>query len=85
MNKKALSPLIATLLLVIFALILGAITMNFGKTVVQEEQVKQSAYTISAASVDNQLKEVQIDYLLGRITLDQYLEREKVALDEMGR
>jgi flagellin-like protein len=30
-NKKAISPLVATVLLIVFSLILGTITMNLGK------------------------------------------------------
>ena len=37
LNKKAVSPLIATVLLIAFAIALGAIVMNWGKTWVEEE------------------------------------------------
>ena len=36
-KKKAISPLIATVLLIAFAIALGAIIMNWGKTYVEEE------------------------------------------------
>jgi hypothetical protein len=34
-NKKAISPLVATVLLIIFSLILGTITMNLGKAYIE--------------------------------------------------
>ena len=37
MNKKAISPLIATVLLIAFSIALGAIIMNWGKTYVETE------------------------------------------------
>jgi len=36
-NKKAISPLIATVLLIAFAVALGAIVMNWGRTYTQEQ------------------------------------------------
>jgi flagellin-like protein len=35
MNKKAVSPLVATVLLIVFSLILGTITMNIGKAYIE--------------------------------------------------
>ncbi|MFC1768861.1 archaellin/type IV pilin N-terminal domain-containing protein [Nanoarchaeota archaeon] len=85
MNKKALSPLVATVLLVVFALILGIITMNFGRSIDTDETpaVTENFITISVASLDNELKHVQVDYLLGRLSLDEYLQKEKEALQDM--
>ncbi|MBR9676511.1 hypothetical protein GOV04_00025 [Candidatus Woesearchaeota archaeon] len=37
MNKKGVSPLIATVLLIAFAVALGAIVMNWGRTYVEEQ------------------------------------------------
>jgi len=37
MNKKALSPLIATLLLIGFAVVLGLVVMNWGKAYIEEK------------------------------------------------
>ena len=36
LNKRGVSPLVATILLVIFSLILGTITMNLGKAYIEE-------------------------------------------------
>ena len=35
-NKRAVSPLIATILLIVFSLILGTITMNLGKAYIED-------------------------------------------------
>ncbi len=43
-NKKAISPLIATVLLIAFAVALGAVVMNWGRSYV-EETAQQSAVT----------------------------------------
>jgi len=83
MNKKGLSPLVATLLLVVSALVLGAITMNWGKAYVggiEEEEVEyeiESAIIISIKDIDTPLKELQIDHITNRITKEEYLEREE--------
>ena len=37
MNKKAISPIIATLLLISFAVALGVVIMNFGRAQVELE------------------------------------------------
>jgi|GEM_PF-5838429 len=34
-NKKAVSPLVATIILVLFSLLLGTVTMNLGKTYIE--------------------------------------------------
>lgn len=34
-NKKAISPLVATVLLIVFSLVLGTITMNLGKAYIE--------------------------------------------------
>jgi flagellin-like protein len=37
MNKKALSPLVATILLIAFAIALGVVVMNWGKAYIEEK------------------------------------------------
>jgi len=84
MNKKALSPIMATLLLVVFALIIGTITMSWGKKYVEqiseEEPTREfgsDSYIIKKAQINTPLKELQIKYILGKITKEQYLQQEK--------
>ena len=82
-NKKALSPLVATILLVVFAVVIGTITMNWGKSYVEkikEEPATEtfdSAMIISIKDIDTPLKELQIQYITGKITKEQYIEKEK--------
>lgn len=93
MNKKAISPLVATLLLLLFALILGAITMSWGKDYVEgiepEEKspyVLGNSYIISIDSVSKDpLKEVQVDYILGKITKEEYMQKEKEILNSENK
>ncbi len=83
MNKKALSPLIATLLLVIFAIVVGAVTMSWGKNYVEDIKTKEpvekleSAIMISIKDVDTPLKELQIKYITNQISEEEYLQKEK--------
>ena len=86
-NKKALSPLVATMLLVVFALIVGTATMSWGKSYVEnipnEDNTVSagSSYVISVADVrDDPIKVIQIRYILGEITLEEYLKEEEKLL-----
>ena len=90
-NRKALSPLVATVLLVIFALVIGTITMNWGKTYVEKIKeeprdtgigVFESAVIISIKDIDNSLKELQIEYITGKITKEEYIEKEKALISD---
>ena len=91
MNKKALSPLVATVLLVVFALVIGTITMNWGKSYVEgiAEEPKEagigvfdSAVIISIKDIDNSLKELQLEYITGKITKEEYIEQEKALISD---
>ncbi|MCK4521122.1 MAG: hypothetical protein KAU20_00995 [Nanoarchaeota archaeon] len=82
-NKKAVSPLVATILLVAFALILGTITMNLGKSYIEgisgvEEQ--PATITIDSDDIDDPLKIAQIKYITNEITKEEYLEITKNIL-----
>ena len=84
MNRKALSPLVATILLVVFALVIGTVTMNWGRTYFEaieepEEEGKllESAVLISIKDIDTPLKQLQIDHLTGKLTEEEYLKEEK--------
>jgi len=82
MNKKALSPLVATILLVVFALAIGTITMNWGKNYVEkinleeEAEVKTGTIIINYLDIDTSLKQLQLKHILGELNQDQYLEEE---------
>jgi len=91
-NRKGLSPLIATVLLVVFALVIGTITMNWGKSYVDkikeepeaEEKISgfDSAIIISIKDVDTPLKELQLQHISGKITEDEYIEKEKELISD---
>ncbi|MBW2974327.1 hypothetical protein KY366_01285 [Candidatus Woesearchaeota archaeon] len=90
-NKKALSPLIATLLLVVFALVIGTITMNWGrlyiekiKTEPQAAEAVDSAVIISIKDINTPLKELQLQHITGRITEKEYIEKENVLLNNLN-
>ncbi len=85
-NKRAISPLVATTLLVVFALAVGTVTMNWGKSYVEkikeESKVGQvdSAVVISIKDIDTPLKRLQLQHITGNITQEDYLEREKFLI-----
>lgn len=86
-NKRALSPLVATMLLVVFALVIGTITMNWGKSYVErikEEPIAEfdSAVIISIKDIDTPLKELQLQYITGKITKEEYIEKEKDLIND---
>ncbi|MBU0627976.1 MAG: hypothetical protein KKC75_02210 [Nanoarchaeota archaeon] len=84
MDKKALSPLVATLLLVVFALAIGTVTMNWGKSYVEKIKDDVSPGEISGSviintqDIDSPLKEIQLKYLTGKISKEEYLVQEKM-------
>ena len=61
-GKKGVSPLIATVLLIAFAVALGAVIMNWGRSFVQERttDVEETTKTETSCSLDVQLKVTEI-------------------------
>ena len=78
-SKKALTPLMATVLLLTFALIIGTITMNVGKGYIDrlaDEDTASSVVVISQEEVaNNPTKELMVQYLDGKITKEEYDNR----------
>lgn len=87
MNRKALSPLMATLLLVLFAIIVGAITMSWGKNYVEDLEHKEpvekleSSIVINIKDIDSPLKQLQIQHITGQISEEEYFEKERELLE----
>ena len=88
-NRKALSPLIATLLLVVFALVIGTATMSWGKEYVQNlENSAESAIPVQTSEIRiplsdvTPLKEIQIKHLTGAYTEEQYYAEEAKLRDK---
>ncbi len=84
MNKKAISPLVATFLLVVFALIIGTVAMNWGKNYVggvskqqTGEETLEETITINPDDVDTPLKKLQVEYITGKISEEEYVEKQK--------
>ena len=89
MNKKALSPLMATILLVVFALVIGMVTMNLGKGYVEETEHEtgegdgRGSVVINVDDVlEDELKELQLRYINGQISREEYLEQEKEIVED---
>lgn len=85
-GKRALSPLLATILLLVFALVIGTITINWGRTYVEQIQedpaagVFDSAIIISIEDVDTPLKQLQLQFITGKISEQEYREKEQALI-----
>jgi len=78
-NKRAMSPVVATLLFIIFSLILGSLVMNLAKNYISNLKEKEVGVVIMVPKdyVDNELKELQIEYIMNKISYEDYLTKEK--------
>lgn len=87
-NRKGLSPLLATILLLIFALVIGTITINWGRAYVEQiqEEPKAGAFDnaiiISIKDVNTPLKELQIQHITNKLTEEEYVRKEKALLND---
>jgi flagellin-like protein len=77
MNKKGLSPLIATLLLVIFAIALGSIVMSWGKEYVEQATAVQEV-TVESIGEKSVFEELDERFQRGEITQEQYEELKQI-------
>ncbi len=80
----------ATILLLVFALVIGTVTMGWGKNYIEQKPSEEpittgpfeSAIIVSIKMIDTPLKEIQIKHLTGQITEEEYLAKEKQILTE---
>lgn len=84
MNKKGLSPLVATALLVVFALIIGTVAMSWGKNYVEgvvkqqsKEKTFENTVMVNLDDINTSLKKLQLEYVTGEISEEEYLKKEK--------
>ena len=84
MNTRGMAPVMATILLVAFSLVIGFAAMTWARGyesgAAQEKTFAESVYVISITDVDTPLKQLQIDYLTRRISIDEYTALEKEML-----
>ncbi|MBI2137962.1 hypothetical protein HYU13_00075 [Candidatus Woesearchaeota archaeon] len=85
-GKRAVSPLVATLMLVIFAVAIGTVTMNWGKTYVESIKTdpsigqKEQLIVIGIEKINTPLKKLQVDFLLGKISEQEYfVQQQKIT------
>jgi len=78
-GKKALSPLIATVLLVAFAVALGAVVMSWTSGSGDEVHEVDGCLVHSADVVDP-LAKLQVQYIRGEISRSQYLQKEQTLI-----
>ena len=84
MNKRGVSPLIATGILVVFALLIGTVTMSWGKSYVEGIAKKQpseetfgNTVIIDLGRIDTPLKKLQLEHITEKISEEEYLSKEK--------
>ena len=86
MDNKGMSPMAATALLVIFALVLGVVTMSFGKNYVDKlnireninvKQIGPSGTTTTVIDTKDPLAQLMIEYQTGKISKEEFLARQK--------
>jgi flagellin-like protein len=87
-NKKGLSPLVATILLVVFALVIGTATMSWGNKYVKNNSDNliddTGPIVIVKGKISNDpLKILQLSYITGNISLEQYLSMETEAVNSL--
>ena len=91
-NKKGLSPLVATIILVVFALVIGTAVMTWGDKFVRQSDIADepsetppSSYVmIGYADIgNNALKRLQIEYITDQIDLDEYLSEEPDRISQV--
>ncbi len=69
MNKRAISPLLATSMLLVFAIILGTIVMNMGREYVEGiTEIEE----LSIEEFDDPLKILKTRYASGEISEEEF-------------
>ena len=91
-NKKGLSPLVATIILVVFALVIGTAVMTWGDRFVRQSEIPDETAEIPPSSYimisyadigNNALKRLQIEYITDQIDLDEYLSEEQDRISQV--
>jgi len=82
MNRRGLSPLVATVLLIAFAVALGAVIMSLGKSYVESipEEISTGDAVCDPTTVTDTLQLLQIQFINGEITKEQYISKEQQIL-----
>ncbi len=84
MNRRGMSPVMMTLLLVSFSLVVGFAAMTWAQgyeSSPPDKTFAESVYVISINDVDTPLKQLQIDHLTRRVSTDEYLRLESELQD----
>ncbi|MBI2575666.1 hypothetical protein HYV84_00485 [Candidatus Woesearchaeota archaeon] len=85
-GKRGLTPLVATFMLIGFALIVGTLTMNWGRNYVEgikgevSAAAKENVVLIELSTINTPLKQLQLEFLLGKMNEGEYLVLEKSAI-----
>ncbi|MDP7116490.1 MAG: hypothetical protein QF632_06475 [Candidatus Woesearchaeota archaeon] len=81
-NSRGMSPAVATIVLIIFAILLGSLVMAFGSDYVEnlpDEGPKKSTVCVKITGQDP-LKQLQVNYLEGKLSKSQYIAKERQLL-----
>ncbi len=80
MNKRGITPLLATFLLIIFAMVLGSVVMSFGKEYIDTvPKLEEKPVQICMTDVDvSPLQALQIKHINGEISEQEYYDLESL-------
>jgi len=79
MKKKALSPLVATLMLLVFAIAIGIIVMKWSEKYIHSIQIEESTQP-SVEVQDNPLQILNIRYARGELSKEEYEDIRKTLI-----
>ncbi len=79
-SKGGISPIVATVLLVAFAVALGAVVMSWARGIEAEPITDFEGCIIEGPLPADPLIQLQIRYIRGEISKDEYIQQEKVLI-----
>ena len=83
MNKKALSPLQSTVILVVVSIIIGVVVMSWGRSYV-EKATAQADQNAADSKQQSFFEDLNTRLQKGEITQDQYNKIKEIALTQGG-
>lgn len=84
-DKKGVTPLMITIVLIGFAVAVGSIIMSLGKDYVQEipdTETSQQNNVVCVGTAGEPLKDLMVKYINDEITVEQYLQGESILNKE---
>lgn len=80
-DKRGVTPLMVTIVLIGFAVAVGSIVMSLGKDYVQDipdTETSQQNNVVCVGTAGEPLKDLMVKYINEEITIEQYLQGESI-------